>query len=133
MLTWRPRITPLAPAAVVARDAAARALAGRALARDDEALSQLKGVGAPGFLLLVGPGDALPWADGVAYLGRDERAPSLLLPTAEEPVTPLALLERAVLGRFPGLAPPIALLAAPPLVASASAARAVDRAQLRAW
>ena len=29
---------------------------------------------------MLGAAEALPWVDGVIYLGRDPRAPSLLLP-----------------------------------------------------
>lgn len=130
-VAFRPRVVPLAPLAAAAQGRAARALAERLLARDDAALAALSGVASPDRLLVVGPVEALPWVDGVVYLGRDPQAPSLLLPTALAPDAPPALLERAVLGR--ALAAPVAVLADPPALASLAAARPLDRARLCAW
>jgi hypothetical protein len=132
-LEWRAREPPLPPCAVAARGKAARALAARLLARGDEALAELRGAAGDGLLLILGPAEALPWADGAEYLGRDERAPSLLLPTAEEPAAHPGLLERALLAHFPGALPPLAVLRAPALVLPASAARPISRALLAAW
>jgi hypothetical protein len=82
---------------------------------------------------LIGAAEDLPWVDGALYLGRDGAAPSLLLPTTLEPDVPAPLLERAVLARARGSAPPIALLVDPPALVGAGMARAVGRAELRAF
>lgn len=103
------REPPLAPVAAWARGAAGQALLRALLARGDEALAPLRGVHAGEVVIVTGPADALPWVDGVAYLGRDEEAPSLLLPTTLRPVVATELVERALRSRAPG-ASPLALL-----------------------
>lgn len=132
-VSWGPRDEPLAPLAVAARGSAARALAARLARCDDAALARLTGVAGPSLLIALGDGHALPWVDGVAYLGRDPRAPSLLVPTALAPDVPIALLERALLGRGEGIAAPIAVLVGPPALVGLGAARPIGRAPLEAW
>lgn len=132
-LSWRPRSRPLAPVAAFASGPAALALVARLLERDDEALRSLRGVGGAGIVTLLGDSDALPWADGVVYLGHDPASPSLLLPTNSEPLVPLPLLERAVLTRLRDPQPPVVLLASPPIMVSTGAARPLHRGRLRAW
>jgi hypothetical protein len=125
---WRPRPDPLDPVGVAARGRAARALAERLLARDDEALARLHGV--------AGEAPELPWADGATYLGRDPLAPSLLLPTTREPSVPLPLLERALVARalrVPNAPPPLAVLLDPPILASTLAAWPITRVRLLMW
>ncbi|MCB9564908.1 MAG: hypothetical protein H6708_31365 [Kofleriaceae bacterium] len=51
-------------------------------------------------LAVVGDAARLPWVDGVAYLGRDLAAPSLLVPTTLAPDAPPALVERALRARL---------------------------------
>jgi len=132
-VSFRPRATPLAPVAVAARGRAAAALATRLARRDDAGLARLSGVSGPGFLLVIGAAEDLPWIDGVVYLGKDPAAPSLLLPTALEPDVPAPLFERAVLGRASFAAPPIAVLVDPPALAGTGVARPVRRAELEAF
>jgi hypothetical protein len=134
-VSWRPRLAPLDPVGVAARGEAARAMAKRLLARDEEALSRLSGVSGPGLSILLGDAPALPWVEGAAYLGRDAHAPSLLLPTNREPTVPLPLLERALLIRATRLhaEPPFAVLLDPPLLASTLEARPLIRSQIQAW
>jgi hypothetical protein len=132
-VAWGPRDEPLAPLAVAARGRAARALAARLARCDDATLARLTGVAGPSLLIALGDGDVLPWVDGVVYLGRDPRAPSLLLPTALAPDVPVALLERALLGRGEALAAPLALFVDPPALVGVGAARPIERAALGAW
>jgi hypothetical protein len=138
-LCWRLRAEPLDPVGMAVRGAAARTLARRLLARDDEALGRLSGVAAPDLLpdllMVLGEAADLPWVDGAVYLGRDAAAPSLLLPTTREPAVPLPLVERALLARArtSGTSPPYAVLVDPPLLASAQAARPILRPVLQAW
>ncbi|NUO49050.1 MAG: hypothetical protein HOV80_09365 [Polyangiaceae bacterium] len=130
ILSWRARRDPLEPRAVCAVGRAARALAAAALARSDEALGALCGVASEDAIVLLGDSEALPWADGVGYLGVDPEAPSLLVPTALAPSIPLALLERAAL-RIAETAPIAVLLSANQFLAVGSA-RPVARAALEA-
>lgn len=132
-LRWQVREPPLDATAAAATGLAAVALAQRLFARTDEALSLLSGVSSPELLLVTGPPGALPWVDGVQYLGRDPEAPALLLPTTLRPAVPLPLVERAVMLRRRGNPAPAAVLLDPPLLVPLEAARAVDRAALRRW
>lgn len=139
-VAWTPRDAPLVARAVAAVGAAARSLADRLAALDDAALGALAAVagrgpaGDPGreVVVVLGEPAALPWVDGVVYLGRDDDAPDLLLPTALAPSVPpgvLALAVRAAVSR-PG---PVAVLAAPPRLVPCGVARAIDRGRLAAW
>jgi hypothetical protein len=130
---WRPRERPLVPCAVIASGEAAPRLASRVLERTNGELARLRGVAGDGLVLLVGDADDLPWVDGVAYLGRDAAAPSLLVPTSLEPSIAPALFERAVLARAARLVPPVAVLEAPPRLVSTADARALSRERLRAF
>ncbi len=72
-------------------------------ALDDDALATLTGVvgvlGDAPLCVVIGAADALPWIDGVRYLGRDDAAAALLLPTTHAPDVAPALLARAVQAR----------------------------------
>lgn len=131
-VAWRPRPAPLDPVGVAARGEAARALARRLLARDDEALARMSGAAAPGLLVVLGASADLPWVDGAVYLGKDASAPTLLLPTTREPSVPLPLVERAF-ARAAGAPPPLAVLLDPPLLTSLQAARPILRTTLQSW
>ena len=132
-IAWRPRSAPLEPVGMAARGEAARALARRLLARSDEDLARLTGVAGQDLILLLGDSALLPWVEGAAYLGRDARAPSLLLPTNREPTVPLPLVERALVVRAGHLKaePPLAVLLDPPLLASVLEARPLVRRRLQ--
>jgi hypothetical protein len=132
-VVWRPRSSPLAPVGLAAYGLpAATRLAQRLFGQPDEFLSSLKGVSGPNLLLLLGAEESLPWVDAVTYLGRDESAPSLLLPTTLEPSVPLRLLERALMGQFKD-ASPCALLVNPRLIIPLAQARPVARQTLVEW
>lgn len=124
-----PRALCLEPAAVAARGPAARLLAQRSLRLDDRTLSRLSGVHGHDLLLLIGEGRDLPWIDGVCYLGRDPRAPSLLVPCEREPTVPLELLEAALLRKAGPSPRPLAVMA-PDLVCPVGHARPLSRARL---
>jgi len=82
---WTARHAPLQARAVVASSAAARALGRRVAELDDDVLRTLAAVAGEDVFVVLGDSSALPWIDGVTYLGRDEAAPDLLLPTAMAP------------------------------------------------
>lgn len=129
---WRPRREPLAPVGAAARGEAAARLARRLLEEEDGPLAELKGVGGRGVLVVLGAAERLPWVEGVTYLGRDVQAPALLLPTALEPSTPTALVERAFAARFPKLMP-CAVLLGPAALVPFAGARPVAREALLKW
>jgi hypothetical protein len=131
-VTWQSRDEPLVASAVSASGEIALNLAHRLLDLDDEALASLKGVSGPEFLLIVGDEKSLPWVDGVTYLGRDPRAPSLLVPTTLEPSVHIALLERALADKFTGMQP-LAVVADAQLVVSLGSARPVAAQSVRQW
>lgn len=132
-IKWRARATALAPVAVAARDDVAIALARRLLTMDDESLAKLRGVAGQKLLIVLGSEELLVWVDGVFYLGRDEEAPSILLPTTLEPDIPVALFERALLKHLSQAAPIAVLPASLPIVTSVSPARPISRETLTDW
>ncbi len=129
MIVWSPRDLPLEPRAVAAAGECASALAAAALRRDDEALARLRGVAGGGIIVILGEAEALPWADGAEYLGRDAEAPGLLLPTSRIASIPAGLLEQAV-SRHCQAPLPIAMLAASRTFVSVASARPISRSRL---
>jgi MoxR-vWA-beta-propeller ternary system domain bpX5 len=127
------RSLPLEPCGVVGTGRVGRSLAKRVLSMDDGVLCALRGVAHEDTLLLLGASEALPWVDGVSYLGLDPGAPLLLLPTQLRPNAPLDAFERAIIRRAEGLCPPIAVLVEPPRLVPLAEARTIDRRRLQAW
>ena len=133
-VVWRARQTPLEPLAVAATGGAARTVASRLLERTDDELARLRGLSWANGLALEGPADALPWADGAAYFGRDPRAPKLLLPCALEPDAPLELWARALERALPReLAAPTLVLPDGQIAVSLAGARGVERVKVEEW
>ncbi|ATB51060.1 hypothetical protein [Corallococcus macrosporus] len=130
---WRSRAEPLEPLAVAGEGAVAVALARRILAEDDARLAHWEGVAGPGLLVLLGASASLPWVDGAVYLGRDDAAPSLLVPCALAPDVAAPLLERALLAQAHGGGTLLAVLPASLSMVSVAAARSVSRVTLQAW
>lgn len=124
-LRWRERPVPLPPRAALGLGAVAQALLGRLGRLSAQALGAFEGAAAPGVLVVLGEG-ALPWVDGVIYLGRDPRAPTLLLPTAQEPEVHPALLSGAVALRLRRPAGCVAVVASPPRLVAIDAPRRLD-------
>jgi MoxR-vWA-beta-propeller ternary system domain bpX5 len=121
---WRPRAVPLPVVAVAARGEPALRLVERATPR-------FRGIGGPGWLVLLG--DELPWVDGAVYLGRDPDAPRLLLPTHSAPHAggaPVAgLVDRWAADRCAGMPGPYAVIPGWGVI-PVGEARAVDPGQL---
>jgi hypothetical protein len=132
LVEWKPRDTPLPVRAVVASGFEAKVLGRKLATLDDDVLRGLAAVAGDDVLVVLGDETALPWIDGVLYLGRDESAPNLLLPTALAPTLPPALLEAAIRKVAPQ-ASPIAVVPAPARLIPCGAARAIDRTQLAVW
>jgi hypothetical protein len=136
-ITFSPRPDILDPVAVAGVGRPARALANRLLRLTDARLQELRGAAGGDLLVVLGETSALPWADGVAYLGRDPDAPRLLVPTMVRPDIALDVLERAIAGRaaaLPSRLPsPWAMLLAPPRMFSVAHAAAIERDLLHAW
>ena len=129
---WSPRATPLSALAVAAVGPVALALARRVLSAGDAELARWRGVAGSGVLVLLGDSEALPWVEGVVYLGRDPSAPALLLPCTLAPDVAPALLERALVARAHG-ATPLAVLPRSAHLVPVGAARPVSRDTLGAW
>ena len=129
-IKWHFREQPRIPAAVVGFGDVAKDLARKLLASDQAKWPSLKGVAAADGIILLGEAASLPWVDGVSYLGSDERAPHLLLPTNREPNVPLDLLQQALIERssFP---PTLALIETRNTVVSLALARELSRDVLR--
>ena len=130
-IEWITREEPLEPVAVAAGGSVARRLLRRLLARQDEEVSQLKGLASDNLVLVLGATTRLPWVPGCHYLGKDPEAPSLLLPTHSRPNLDAALLEQALRARYSAM--PLAVLPSLSLLISASGALHLDRAFLQAW
>lgn len=105
-------------------------LARRLLARDDENLAKLSGIAGDNILLIFGEAEALPWADGALYLGREAEASSLFLPTTLAPDAPVLLLERAWRARFAQLSLPLAVVPQWNLILPCGAAQSIARREL---
>ncbi len=114
--TLRPRAEALSPRAVVGEGPVARALASRLLESSEETLRQLRVVVTPALLVALGPEEALPWVDGVRYLGCEPGTPGLLFPTTREATVAATLLERALRRRHHLPEGPVALLSLEHLV-----------------
>ncbi len=101
----------------------------RLLRCDAASLARLEGAGGEDLVVVFGPPDALPWVDGLLWLGQVPEAPALWLPTTLAPDAPVDLLQAAVLRRTGGAAP---VVLAPDLLAPASALP-LGRAHLERW
>jgi MoxR-vWA-beta-propeller ternary system domain bpX5 len=120
------------PAAVSASGTVAKDLARKLLALDQTKWESWKGVVTFDTIILLGEAESLPWVDGVSYLGSDERAPHLLLPTNRDPNVPLDLLQQALVEQSP-FQPPLAFVETRNTVISLSQARELSRDVLRSW
>lgn len=126
-LRWRERAAPLPPRAAVGLGPVAAALLGRLRRATPDELRGVEGAASEGALVVLGEASLLPWVDGVVYLGRDPRAPSLLLPTAQEPTLHPALLEGAVARRVGGgFSWSVAVLPSPPRLVVVESPRRLD-------
>lgn len=126
------RGVPLEPSAVIARGPAALVLAHSVLARDDAALTGLRGVAGDGLLALVAPAERLPWVDGVTYVGVDPDAPGVLWPTHSRPsVHPMLVLQ--ALRPLLVIDGPWAVLFEDARIVPLGAAGPVDRSILARW
>lgn len=133
-VVFAPREVALEPTCVVAFGGVARALARRLLSTDDDArLARLRGVASDDAIALLGDADALPFVDGVVYLGVEADVASLLLPTTQAPSVRARLLASALEER--GVALPTALVPRDDAlhVLPLGDARPVTRARLEAF
>lgn len=129
-IEWVRRAAPLAPCGLWAAGSSATQIATRLLRSTDEERAALTGVASDDTVVIIGPGSALPWADGVRYLGRDPDAPGLLMTTTVAPALPSALVLRAL--RRAGHAGLIAVIQ-PETVVHLDDALPLDRAALEGW
>lgn len=132
-VSWVVRATPLAPTAAIASGSAALALARRLLDSSERDLTRHVAV-ADGPLIAV-RAETLPWVEGVVYLGVDETADGLLLPTTLRPDVPSDVFARAVFERYPRAARPLGVVLenGRARVLPLGDARPLDAAALRTW
>jgi len=132
-ITFSPCNESLDPAAVVGLGPIARALASRLMLLSDDQLGKLRGCAGGGIIAVLGEAKDLPWADGVAYLGRLPDAPRLLIPTMLRPNVAMDIFERAVARWAAALSSPWAVLASPPRLFSLADAAIINRGHLAKW
>lgn len=104
-IKWKNRFDSLQPLALIAFNESAIHLKEKLLSFDDERLFGLQGVFAENLLFIAGVSENLPWIDGGIYLGKDENAPSIFLPTNLRPAMPIDLFEKSLLHKFSGQRP----------------------------
>jgi len=93
---WRPAAEAVAPRAVVAWGAVTPRLQARLAALPSAERERLQLVAAPGWLVVLGATDDLPWVDGVRYAAPSPQAPALWLPTHAGPDLAHDLIARAL-------------------------------------
>ncbi|HYQ04722.1 MAG TPA: hypothetical protein VER96_38875 [Polyangiaceae bacterium] len=133
----RMREAALVPSAALALREVTQSLVARLLELDEQRLSRLRAVRGADFLLLQGSSSDLPWCDGLIYLGKDEAAPQLLLPTTVTPNVPTALFERALVRHCQSIPAPLlgpwAVSFEPPLLISLAESRPLSPERVRRW
>lgn len=131
---WRPVTESRAPQAAIGHGRVARGLLERLRGLPAERRERLSATAAPDWLVVLGPAEALPWADGVRYAAPHPQAPALWLPTHAEPDVSIDLVLQALErrhGRTPLLLWPEPAVVLPldrPLLASDDLLAAVSRA-----
>lgn len=131
---WRPAAQALSPRAAVAWGPIAAQLQARLAALPSAERETLQLVAAPGWLVVLGKAEDLPWVDGVRYAAPSPQAAVLWLPTHAEPDLAHDLVDRALRrqhGRQPLLlwpAPAAALPLDRPQIASDSALQRLSAA-----
>lgn len=125
---WTTREPPLEPVAVVGQGVAARTLARRILEDERPGVCDLRVAVGDDWIVVCGPADVLPWADGATYLGLES---TLLTPTTMRTTLPVDLVERAIGRKNPGTTVPFRVLIPDCLLVSALPTREVNRGRLR--
>jgi hypothetical protein len=135
-VTWSLRSEPLVPCACIARGPVALVLARALLGWDATRLARVRACAGQGVLVVLGEGSDLPWSDGLTYLGRDQAAPHLLLPTNRRPDVPVDLFARAIAAHIPEATKAGAILpddADGLLWVPVAAAGPIERESLETW
>lgn len=128
-LTWRRRLDPARPSAVVAFGDAARGLAS-ALVREPSRLEGLRCLAGDDAWAALGEADDLPWVDGARWLAPSGDA-KLYLPTYLEPELDPSLVVAAL--RRTGQPAPWAYLPETRQLVSLARARTLASAEVEAW
>lgn len=112
-VNWKSRRKPLDAIAVAGRGVTKLIIMERLRRRAPSDLIGLHLITFNDYFVILGDPCNLPWATGAIYMGRDPKAPNLLLPTMLEPTLSTNVLER-VLSNYSGYtATAIAVFARP--------------------
>lgn len=131
-VTFVERAVPLQPCVVMAQGVIAHRLAERMVALDEQVLARLRVIATHGRIFVLGNELDLPWVNGVTYLGIDDAAPTLRLPTTLAPSVASDIFERAIQLRV-GHQYTVAVCTEPPRIISLHGACAWPRATWSAW
>ena len=97
-LKWLPTRSPLKPVGMIVANE--KSSIQRLLELDSERMSSLRGSYSKGAIVLLGSEEHLPWIPSALYLGQDESAPQLLVPTHLSPSLPVDWVNRAIQRKF---------------------------------
>jgi hypothetical protein len=100
VLEWTMRAAALEPAGAVACGRSAGALLARLATFDETRLHRLSVVAARELVVVIGPGDAIPWVDGIRYCAPDPSVRDLWLPTHMLPRLSPDLVHAALAARL---------------------------------
>ncbi len=97
-LKWLPAHSPLKPVGMIIANE--KSSIQRLLELDSERLSSLRGSYFKSGIILLGNEEHLPWIPSAIYLGQDESASQLLVPTHLSPSLPIDWVHRAIQRKF---------------------------------
>jgi MoxR-vWA-beta-propeller ternary system domain bpX5 len=126
-IRWMRREPPLPIAGMIAQDVVAGRVAESILSRSEAATDSLRVSLNQRWILVLGPENALPWVDGVTYLGWEA---SLLLPTLWSTTPPSFLMARGLQARLRTYEKPIVAVVPECVLISEAATRAPNRPDL---
>lgn len=127
---WQPRNRPLQPLIVAGRGTIACGLLNKCLRFSDEQLQHYQGV-ATDDVVLIKSNEALPWIQGATFLGRDDLAPHLYVPTNLQTDISIALLDKAIYRKLG--AAPVAVLPRYSALLPLTELLTLDRRVIAAW
>jgi len=127
-ISWQAREIPLSPVALFVSLPQLPLLAQKLNSRFSDEILPFRAVYSANGFILLGEQEQLPWVPEIRYLGLDNEAPHLLLPTNLSPSLPLALIDRAIFTQVPDS--PAAIIPGKRLLFPLAQARSLDSKKL---